>query len=74
VQSMVDECFKKVNFMFHTDDVRALVSREVHEALVNSQLLILCAAQDESTDPATVVRILNEGRTEIIDRFFDEEV
>jgi hypothetical protein len=44
------------------------LSPDQQEAELNSRLLITICAQDESIDPATIVRILREGRTWIIDR------
>lgn len=45
----------------------ALLGTEMQSAILSERLLILCDAQDESVDPATIVRILNQGRTWIID-------
>lgn len=44
------------------------LSADQQEAELNSRLLITICGQDESIDPATIVRLLREGRTWIIDR------
>ena len=48
-------------------EARHLLGDELYEALLNEALLLLLTAQDEATDPATVVRVLTDGRRQIID-------
>jgi hypothetical protein len=56
-----------------TDEVKStwgrgfdLLSADIQSALLSERLLIICDSQDESVDPATVRRIMSQGRTWII--------
>lgn len=53
-------------------EARHLLGEELYEALLNEALLLLLSAQDEHADPATVVRVLADGRRQIID-YINEE-
>ena len=48
-------------------EARHYLGDVLYEELLNSELLVLCATQDDSIDPANVVRTLNDGRSQIID-------
>jgi hypothetical protein len=48
-------------------EARHYLGDVLYEELLNSELLLLCATQDDSIDPANIVRILNDGRSQIID-------
>lgn len=48
------------------------LSHDQQEAELNSRLLITVCGQDESIDPATVVRIMREGRAWIINKMYRE--
>lgn len=39
----------------------------LYETLLNAELLLLLSTQDDTADPATLVRILTDGRRQIID-------
>lgn len=48
-------------------EVRENVGDVVYEALLNSALVNTCTGQDESVDPAAIVRVMREARAGIID-------
>jgi hypothetical protein len=45
-----------------------LLSARQQSALLSERLLITCTQQDESVDPAAVVKILNQGWSWILDQ------
>lgn len=47
--------------------VREQLGDNLFETILNSELTLLCCTQDESIDPANIVRILRQGRDQIID-------
>jgi len=44
----------------------ALLGTQLQSAILNEELVILCDAQDDSIDPSTIVKILRQGRTWIV--------
>jgi hypothetical protein len=53
-------------------EARHYLGDVLYEELLNSELLVLCALQDDTIDPANVVRILNDGRSQIINEINKE--
>jgi|KBSMisStandDraft_5_1062788.scaffolds.fasta_scaffold03025_8 hypothetical protein len=53
-------------------EARYLFGEVLYEALLNEALLLHLNAQDESIDPATIVRVLTDGRSQIIDEINKE--
>ncbi len=54
------------------NEPRTKLGDTLYEALLNSALVILSANQDESIEPATIVRILRQGRTQIIEEMLSD--
>jgi len=48
-------------------EARENVGDVVYEALLNSALVNICTGQDESVDPAAIVKVMREARSGIIE-------
>ena len=53
-------------------EARHLLGDVLYEALLNEALLLLLNAQDEHAKPETVVRVLRDGRRQIIEYIYEE--
>jgi hypothetical protein len=49
------------------NEARHYLGDVLYENLLNAELLLLLSAQDDTSDPAAVVRVLSDGRSQIID-------
>lgn len=45
----------------------------LYETALNAELLLLLSTQDDEVNPATLVRILTDGRRQIIDEMIKED-
>lgn len=53
-------------------NARTLLGETIYETCLDAELARLCDLQDESTDPASIVSILRDGRSQIIDHLNDK--